>query len=237
MKGEDRYHITDYANMYIRNGIILAHAKKACNRNRVFVGVGLPNPSTGGETPPLQFRLTFCTFFLHEPLYFIFRHRANLFARGSRSALVISKDARLAQPTGVGAMLDSRWTMCYTVAWVRKGRHGKMLNPDAGSSETTTPVSFQPMKFTDSGYDVQFLSRSFSTVCRYFCFLCFLVPVFPYYFSVFHTLVDRLVCSCCRRFILRFACVCQYANLFGKAYHPQCCIQASCTPILVLPRK
>ena len=54
--------------------------------NRIFVGVGSPNPYcpdksgcvTGGATPPpdksgckhLRFRFAFCTFFLHEPLYF-----------------------------------------------------------------------------------------------------------------------------------------------------------------------
>ncbi len=60
----------------------MAHVKKACNRNRFFVGVGLLNlgldlsdPSTGGETPApdksggkhLRFRFAFYTFFLHEP--------------------------------------------------------------------------------------------------------------------------------------------------------------------------
>ena len=46
-------------------------------------------------------------------------------------------------------MLDSRQAMCYTVAWIWKGEHGKMLNPNADNGETTTPVSFQPMGFTD----------------------------------------------------------------------------------------
>jgi hypothetical protein len=64
-----------------------------------------------------------------------------------------------------------------------------------------------------------------------------LVLVLPHCFFIFHTLVDRLLCSRCVRFILRLARVCQYADLFGKAYHPRCCIQASQTPVLVLPRK
>ena len=29
--------------------------------------------------------------------------------------------AYLSYPNREGAMLDSRWTMCYTVAWARKG--------------------------------------------------------------------------------------------------------------------
>ena len=88
-----------------------------------------------------------------------------------------------------------------------------------------------------SGYDIQLLSGSFSTVCRYFCCLCFLVSVLPHCFFVFHTLVDRLVCSCCRCFILRLDRVCQYADLFGKAYHPRCFMHAGRAPIFVLPWK
>ena len=58
-------------------------------RNRVFVvrseirGVGSPNPSTGGETPPpdksgckhLRFRFVLCTFFLHKPLLYLLQER------------------------------------------------------------------------------------------------------------------------------------------------------------------
>ena len=46
-------------------------------------------------------------------------------------------------------MLDSHWTMCYTVAWVRKGVHEKMSQSNTSNGETTTPKSFQPMGFTD----------------------------------------------------------------------------------------
>ena len=46
-------------------------------------------------------------------------------------------------------MLDSRWAICYTVAWVRKGIAEKMLNSNASNSETATSNSFQPMGFTD----------------------------------------------------------------------------------------
>ena len=52
-------------------------------------------------------------------------------------------------PDRLGTMLDSRWAMCYTVTWVRRGVHEKMLQANTSNSETTTPKSFQPMGFTD----------------------------------------------------------------------------------------
>ena len=41
--------------------------RKRATETEFLYGLGLPTHTTGGETPPLQFRFAFCTFFLYEP--------------------------------------------------------------------------------------------------------------------------------------------------------------------------
>ena len=57
--------------------------------------------------------------------------------------------AYLGYPNGVEVMLDSRWAMCYTFAWVRKGEHEKMLDSNISSGQTVARTSLQPMGFMD----------------------------------------------------------------------------------------
>ncbi len=84
-----------------------------------------------------------------------------------------------------------------------------MLNPDAGGSETTTPVSFQPMGFTD------ILDTTFSFYRDHFRLLIGISAFYAFWhlchrsvFFIFHILADRLVSSRCGGFILRLARVC-----------------------------
>ena len=77
-------------------------------------------------------------------------------------------------------MLDSRQAMCYTVAWIRKGEHGKMLNPNADNGETTTPVSFQPMGFTD------ILDTTFSYYRDHFRLFVGISAIYTFLYLFFH---------------------------------------------------